>query len=255
MSPRRADAREIERLDLADLYFPAIGGRRTRDGDVDVGQGDRQAFRPGVRSRRRHGEPLAGRPEPAVAGKLAQSPGSRAIDRGRGIMPGAVKPAARQPAAAISWLMSARVPTCAGDIDAAAEGDRVIDHDDLLMMGGARRMVSVRLKMHPAVEDPFQDEKRRRAAHQGAHQAEAPRQDIDLQTGSPPDDPIDQPAEPVRAGLRRPGRLQLRARVEIPADEIDGMARLQHCRLELGKVIRCIDNLGKAPRPLDAPAG
>lgn len=83
---------------------------------------------------------------------LAKSPRRRTVDRGPDVVPWPVAAACRA-AVAVDMLMGAGVPAVKGEVDAAAEGHRVVDDDDLLMMHRTERMGAVDGEMHSLTAD------------------------------------------------------------------------------------------------------
>ena len=95
--------------------------------------------------------PLAGRPEPALARKIPQGPRGGAVHDRHHLMPGRRDQSRRLAAAGIIVQMLLRIPSVRRDVAAAAEGDLVVDDDDLLVMACAERG----RRVEPELDHPF----------------------------------------------------------------------------------------------------
>src|SRR6516164_6250929 len=73
------------------------------------------------------------------------------------------------------------IPSSSGEIEAADEGQGVVDHDDFWMMRCANRVVAVHVKMKPWVSRPSGTEERQHLAIEGEDHREIPNQDMDVQ--------------------------------------------------------------------------
>ena len=130
--------------------------------------------------------------------------------------------------------MLARIPAPDRDVDASAEGDGVVDDHDLLVVAGADRVDAVELQVDALVRHPIEDEERCRPATQRLKETEVPLEDMDVQLGPAIDEGIDewpQHGGPVAVFLHG----QLDPGVEIPTDEQDGPAGLDHRRSNVAK--------------------
>jgi len=145
-----------------------------------------------------------------------------AVDRRLQVVHGLVGRAVRVPAQRVVDRMLGRVPALDRQIDAADEGERVVDRDGLLVVGGADRMLAVEAEMEARMLLP---EALRQLIERGAR----PEQERDV-----PDQQVDVKLrgalrqlrqEPAQLG-RRVGRIEAHPRVEVPADDHDPGAGL-----------------------------
>jgi hypothetical protein len=151
--------------------------------------------------------------------------------------------------------MLAGIPAVGRHVDAAAEGERVVDHDDLLVVRCAGGMRAVELELDPLVRHPVQDDQRRRAAADLLQGAEIPAQDVDLQIGPVLHHPAQEAPQPVRHVGIAVGPVELDAGVEVPSDHEQAMGRLLGSRPHRGEILGGIDDHREAICAGDAPAG
>ena len=69
-------------------------------------------------------------------------------------MPGAIGRTVGMAATKFVVAMMPRVPAIAGHVDAAAKGEAVVDHDDLLVVRGAEGMGAVEADMDARMQRP-----------------------------------------------------------------------------------------------------
>jgi len=74
----------------------------------------------------------------------------------------------------VAVAMRRRVPAVAGHVDAAAEGHAVVDHDDLVMMGGTDVRRAVEPCVDPPVRHPARQSEDRGSPEQRAQCADVP---------------------------------------------------------------------------------
>ena len=157
------------------------GRRRTRAADCDrhVREMRRQGVGPGrgrpIRRERRTGPPPA-RLAPALARELTQRGSGGALQRHGRIVPRAVGRAVRHGAARVVVEMRGRVPAVAGHVDAAAEGEAIVDHHDLVVVARAGVGGGVEPGVDALVGHPAHQGEQGRAAEQGAQRADVPAQ-------------------------------------------------------------------------------
>src|SRR5688572_7577267 len=84
--------------------------------------------------------------------------------------------------------MRTRVPAVAGQIDAATEGEPIINHDDLLMMRAADWMMIVKAKSHVAMGTPAKLPSRPWIALERVECGVVPNQDVTAQLWPPSGD-------------------------------------------------------------------
>ena len=134
---------EEQGFDLADLALVVEGGTGAGDADVDVGQVRRDAL---AATGRRSDAPAARARRRRAPSARAQAPPARrgfAVDHRLHVMERRIGHAGEIDAARIVEAMRARVPAPGGEIEPAGERERVVDHDDLLVLRGAERQVVV----------------------------------------------------------------------------------------------------------------
>ena len=239
---RRGDLAEEERLDLE--HGRAVRHRRLGAGDLELDfvEVDGEFGRPAVADPGDRLQMLAARPRPARAADVAERRRRRTFDRARGVVPRLVGPATAIDATGILVEVDARVPASAGHVDPAAEGEAVVDADDLLVMRCAGRMVAVEFDVDAGLAHPLEDREERRAAHRGLERAEIPAQQIDLQLRLALEEPEHEVADGLR--LTRLARAvgKADARVEVPADEHDPPLRPQHRRAQQSEIVIGVDD-------------
>jgi hypothetical protein len=109
-----------------------------------------------------------------------------------------------------------------GDVDAAAEGQCIVNDRDLLVVAAAWRVVPVQMEVETMPAEPFEQEERRRAAERHLEKGEIPAQHINAQPRITPHGVVQQRANPVRnGGWGTAAAVEFDTGVEIPADEQD----------------------------------
>src|SRR5690606_14559487 len=102
------------------------------------------------------------------------------IDGEHHVVKGWVRHAARC-TANIGWRVRTRIPTLAGEIDAAAERDGVIDHDELLMVRATDRMRVVVTQVHAPAWPPARAHEARPLPIQAEDHGIVPAEDVHAQ--------------------------------------------------------------------------
>ena len=123
--------------------------------------------------------------------------------------------------------MLACVPAIIRHVDAAAEGEHVVDHDDLLVVRGPGRVGAVEPELEAPGPHPVQQVERRRAARQCTQDTEVPLQHSDAQAGAASDKFRQERSEFLGQAFHRVIGIELDAGVELPTDEQDRVAGLQ----------------------------
>ena len=165
---------------------------------------------------------------------------------------------ARAVPAWIDGKMRAGVPASDRQVDAAAEGHCVIDDHDLLVVHRTGGMHSVDREMHSCRGELVEQTHRRNAEPEpveGGQEAKVRLQQIDVQFGTLPQQPVQERPEVVGPFQRRLAALECRPVVQIPADDDDSMVGVQHRGLDVPQVVSAVDNGGVAIRRCRAPAG
>lgn len=140
-------------------------------------------------------------------------------------MPGAEGEAGRRYAPGVLVAMLSGVPALRGHVDAPAEGDTVVDHHDLRVVGAARRMSAIELQVQSAVRGQVQE---RQGKLRATEPAEIPLQEKHVEIRLCARQPAEERLEGVGTIHRPARRFELDPRVDIPPDQIKGMLRLQH---------------------------
>src|SRR5690606_34620659 len=246
---RPADLLGEQRLDFLDAGIVLVFGPSAGDAYLDVLEVRFETVGPCARLRRLHWPEwlVAGAP-PAIAGELVERTGGRAFDHHRHVVPRAVAPPAETPAAGIVLEVLARVPALVGHVDSAAHGELVVDHRYLLVMAAADRMRTVELEVDAPAPQPAQEVEHHCPARGNLERADAPLEDAHLERAAVAGEPGNKAAEPRRM-LALPSLLppaaavrQVDAGVEVPADQQDALARLEHRLLHQVEVLLGVDD-------------
>src|SRR5690606_39057939 len=129
-------------------------------------------------------------------------------------------------------------------VDSAADRELVVDNGDLLVVTAPDRMGGVELEIDSPVRKPANEVERHRAAREELERADAPFQDADLETLVVGGQPGDETAEPGRiiAAPRplppAPPAREVDAGVDVPPDQQDALARLEHRLLHEIEIVR-----------------
>ncbi|MCW5890832.1 MAG: hypothetical protein KIT14_09790 [bacterium] len=144
------------------------------------------------------------------------------------------------------------VPARGGEIEPADEGHGVVDHDDLLVMAAAERMLGVEPEAHAAMAAPARAPGREQLALQREHQREVPVEDVDAQVAPRPAELVEELPEAAALGLGGGGE-ERRALLHVPADDEDALARPPRGGGEGGEVVGGVDQEGDPVGSLHAP--
>src|SRR5690606_1404168 len=153
--PGPADLAPEQLLDLLHARIAIVFGARAGDADLDVLELRLERIGPGTDLRwRGRIERAVSRAAPSIASKLVQRPGSRSFEHHGHVMPRAIARTARSLAPGVVLEVIARVPAPVGHIDPAAHGQRIVDHDDLLVVAAADRVDVIELQVDPLARQP-----------------------------------------------------------------------------------------------------
>lgn len=197
---------------------------------------------------------LTGGGLPSGAGLFADSFGGVTVHCGGRVVPRSVAVAVRLRAVVVVVPVIGGVPAVDGHVDTAAERERVVDHDNLLVMSGPDRVSSVDLEMQPAIRHPVHHEHRGHTAPDRREGPDVPLQQINLQIGTLPGQPDEESSQPIRALERLLVRLELDPCVEVPADQDDAVPGLEHCRFGVAEVVGGVDDARQPIGVRDLPA-
>ena len=112
------------------------------------------------------------------------------------------------------------VPALDRQVHAADERQGIVDADDLLVVGGIKRVMGVELELKARVVLPVGAEDERPGSAGGMHDGNAPHQDPDLKVRLGLNERAEQGAE-RRGFFGAHVRAQADAAVEVPADDED----------------------------------
>lgn len=235
-------------------------GPGARDGDVHVGEQRLDLRRPaGLDARHRLQRP-PGAALPPLPRQVADGAGGRAGDEAGHVVPGPGEPVRGGTAAQLVPVeVLGGVPAVGRDVDAAGEGQAVVDDHDLLVVRAADRVVGVHGHPQPVGSPPVEQHDRRQPAAERADDAVVPDQDADLELRVGADGLLQHPAQLVRppsvlppsAG---PARVHPDPRVEVPADEQHPTLGAQHRAPQHGEVVGRVHEHRVPLGTLDPPA-
>src|SRR5690606_27698949 len=108
---------------------------------------------------------------------------------------------------------------------AADEGDRIVDHDELLVVRSAERVARVEAKADATVCPQSELEERQRLPIERVDHREVPREDVDVEPAAAPHEAI----EELDQGLAGPVRSRSEAHltVDVPAEDEDRVLRFR----------------------------
>ncbi|XQU70726.1 hypothetical protein OJJOAM_003515 [Cupriavidus sp. H18C1] len=121
-------------------------------------------------------------------------------------------------------------------------------------MRGAHRMAGVEPERQPAMGLPVELDRRQPLALHRVDHREIPAQHVDAQPAAAPHQRIEEIAQPARKAVVGAAGHQLEAAVDIPAEDEDGVFRLDQRRAQRAEVLLAIDQHGEARCAFDAPA-
>src|SRR5690606_11390048 len=155
--------------------------------------------------------------------------------------------------------MIARVPAPVGHIDPAAHGQRIVDHDDLLVVAAADRVDVIELQVDPLARQPAKQIEHHRAPGQQLERADPPFQDVNLEPRAMPAEPRDEVPEPGRVlpipRLLAPASAvrEMDARIEIPPDQQYPLTGFEHRLLHEIEIGLGVDDYVCSPGHREAP--
>ena len=174
-----SDTVKIEPLDLANFLMFVAKRRGARDADRDIAEIRRHAFRPGISAVSGRRGPLASAARPALTRELAEGTRDVALNQGLHVVKRRIGFAGRIDALRIFGTMLAGVPTTDRHVETTAERDRVVDHNQLLVMCGARRKVIAKAEAQSLRRTPLQPGDRNRVPLQRIKHRIVPKQNVD----------------------------------------------------------------------------
>ena len=252
---RAGDRRAQQRLHLAHRGRCVERGLGARDRDGRVARVGLESVGPRVAAGSNRGEHLARRTAPALAGQLAERARRRAVDGDLHVVERVVRTAVGSDAARVVTVVLGRVPAAQRQVEPTGEGERVVQHDQLLVLARAKRVLVVEPQLKALVARPRRVEPRREPALERVEQRIVPLEHADLELRAPAHERVEPRPELVREVVDRRVRAKPRAAVEVPADDQDAaLDPLERLR-ERGEVAGAIDEERDPARALGAPAG
>ena len=145
-----------------------------------------------------------------------------AVDRDHHVVEGRIRPVGRH-ATRLVGSMLRRVPALAGQVDASAKRDRIVDDDDLLVMRAAGRMRVVELQVHAPMRFPAPSPShgRRRFAIRRVDHREVPVEHVDVKVAPATCQVVQIAAELGARALVLAAIIEAAAAVEVPRDDED----------------------------------
>ncbi|HUF86266.1 MAG TPA: hypothetical protein VMM59_02695 [Thermohalobaculum sp.] len=141
------------------------------------------------------------------------------------------------------------------EVEAAEEGDSVVDRHDLLVLRGAERVLVVDREAQARMGEPVEARLLQPLAVGGVEDGRVPVEHPDLEVLAPPRQVLEKRAERVRHARHGAfGKLEQHAAVHVPADDQDRAARAQGGRLEGAEIGGGIDEERQPPGAHGAPA-
>jgi hypothetical protein len=250
---RTGDAVDEQRLGLAHLLLTMVTRLGARDRDLDVAEIGLDALRPGVSFRPQVGLAASGM-APATPGQQSQRTRGLAVDHHLDVVERAIGLARRIDASRVVGLVAARVPAADGDVETAREGQRIVDHHKLLVLGGTERDRRIEAEGDLRGHLPVEGEPRQRLALVRIDQRVVPEQQMNSKVRSQPDEFGQEGRQIGREPVR--GRLlahQLGPAVDVPTNDEDGAPRLQECLTYCGEERCAIDKHRRPARAFELP--
>jgi hypothetical protein len=252
---RRFDHRHEQLFDLAHFLDVADRAHRPCDADLDILECRLQSLRPGIAVAGRRRQVLARRGFPAASRKTAKRHGGILVDRHGRIVPGIIDaPRERPLPPRLLVLVVPRVPAVGSDVDPAAKGGVVVDHQDLLVVARIERVSAVPLEIDLLAQLPAAQAENGGPAPGRLQQSFVPDEDVDAKIGRA----LRKPGEKrSQRGGRSRGMLfvvERDAGVEVPSDDDDLVLGPDHRAQRQPEIGGGIDDERGPIGPLHPPA-
>jgi len=144
----------------------------------------------------------------------------------------------------IMGMMGGCIPSGMGEIEASAKSDRIVDHDDFLMVGGSDGMCAVEPKVESSLFPEINPKERLRYPLKRVKDGEVPVEHVDVKIAPP----FQKSAEEISEPIWKSGTISILSiaseqnmAVNIPAEDEDGPLSLEGSlleRFEIGFAIR-----------------
>ena len=191
---------------------------------------------------------------PAIADERSQRGGDRPVGHRLDLVIGPVRRAVRIESMRLVQPVRGRVPPMPRQVDAAGEGERVVDDDDLLVVRRAERMVIVEPEVHAPGHAPSQAPSREGIPLERVEGRVVPGEEVAAQLRLATHDPGQQLVEPGRRAVGRAARHEIERRRDVPPDAENGVARLEHGLPGQAEVVGGVLDAREPRCALDAPA-
>jgi hypothetical protein len=153
-------------------------------------------------------------------------------------------------AAGVVGAVLARVPAAHREVDAADEGERIVDEHDFLVLRAGHRVRVVVSETHAARGLPAEAVERRELPVGAEHHRVVPVEDVDVQSAASLHQVVQELAEQRRgSALGHRVEVQLRLAVEVPAEDRDRTLRAQRRLVERAEIVLCVDEQRDALGP------
>ena len=246
--------RVVERIarECLDLAHGALRGPGVGSSNSDRNVGEERGCRFGPRRRlRRHNVRQRGATGsyPLRSCQAGERLRDRALDDQLHVVNRTIAIAVGRDAARILGEVAAGVPPVTGEIDAADEGDAIVDDDELLVMGGTEGgRGKAKIQTRAALAQRRESAAALAVATVGDRAVPQQQPDIELRLLG------EQPLEEQSKRLaRRATRIEHDARIEIPADDHHEPAGGGEALRQRWEILRAIEQTDPR-RSLDAPA-
>src|SRR5215831_9424548 len=123
----------------------------------------------------------AARSAPMILDDLTQGVGGRAIDHELNVMRRRIGTLISIDPSRIVGNMIRRIPTTIGDVEPAGKCQRIVHHDDFLMMRRAQGMAAVEKKMNSSVGSPGMSIERHDLPIRRVNHREIPEQNVNVE--------------------------------------------------------------------------
>ncbi|KXX64904.1 hypothetical protein AY586_02150 [Marichromatium gracile] len=195
------------------------------------------------------------RAQRARARQLGERAGALAVDHQLQVVEGRVGLAVGVAPAGVLGLVRAAVPAPFTEVEAAAEGQCVVDDHQLLVVTGRQRVVVIEGEVQARVLAPGVDAEEQRFALERVDRRIVPEQDPGLEPGGAFEQGMEQFAESGRQPVAGVLAHQLELTVQVPAEDQDAMPGIDQCPAQGGEVAFAVDQWCQTAGAGDLPAG
>jgi hypothetical protein len=191
---------------------------------------------------------------PAIADERGQRGGDWPVGHRLDLVIGTVRCAVRIESMRLVQPVRGRVPPMPRQVDAAGEGEHVVDDDDLLVVRRAERMVIVEPEVHAPGHAPSQAPSREGIPLERVESRVVPGEDVAAQLRLATHDPGQQLVEASRRAVGHAPRHEIEGCRDVPPDAENGVARLEHGLPGQAKIVGGVLDAREPRCARDAPA-